>query len=65
MCEYCEKQKVINPTTTEQIGGFELSIEEYKDGFFYLRSGRGLVRRINFCPVCGEKLTPFDNINTN
>lgn len=60
MCKYCESSKMLS---TKPDSG--LRIEENKDGSFYLRTEHDLVSKINFCPICGKKLTPFDNIDTD
>lgn len=59
MCIYCSEHVPLNKGNVKT----GTTIQEHSDGFFYLNNPNGVVRRINFCPVCGEKLTPFDNID--
>lgn len=59
MCKYCSDKVPMNRGKVKT-GTF---IDEGEDGFFYLNNPNGVVRRINFCPICGKKLTPFENID--
>lgn len=61
MCQYCENNVPLNKTKVKT-GTY---ISEGGDGLFYLNNPNGVVRRINFCPVCGAKLTPFDNLDVD
>jgi hypothetical protein len=54
MCKICEGiEDLVNENT------FYISISEDSRGFWLSLDDRKY-KRINFCPICGKKLTPFE-----
>ena len=56
MCDYCQKDKDI-------ISEYDMNlcILESFDGFYhFMVNGSISNKRVNYCPMCGRKLTSFE-----
>lgn len=57
MCKYCEgAEDLIHET--DDYGLTYVVISENTRGFWLCLNDTP-IKRINFCPICGKKLTPF------
>ncbi len=59
MCEFCNGEELSSKPISDQLN-FKTSLETIVDDTFlynYCDCGRKTVLRINFCPMCGRKLS--------